>query len=290
MKKSILKTFLYIVGILLICYPLCARFIEYKNQTKSVYNYKKEIAIMEEKELENRLEKAEKINNEKSTDILIVKENEIGNEIVSEHDFLKEGEIFGYIRIPKLNIELPIYEGTTIDNLEKGVTHMENTSLPNGMTGTHCVLAGHTGILRAEIFDNIDKLEIGDEFFVNFLGNNNRYTIINKEIVWPDDTKDLKIEQDKCLVTLVTCTPRSINSHRLLVTAKLDNIEENNTDKNIEDTIIANENIEEKSNLDILQAYLKNNIFKIVIIAAIIILIIMLEILSNRKKGEKYEK
>ncbi len=167
---------------------------------------------------------------------------------------------------------------------------MENTSLPNGMTGTHCVLAGHTGILRAEIFDNIDKLEIGDEFFVNFLGNNNRYTIINKEIVWPDDTKDLKIEQDKCLVTLVTCTPRSINSHRLLVTAKLDNIEENNTDKNIEDTIIANENIEEKSNLDILQAYLKNNIFKIVIIAAIIILIIMLEILSNRKKGEKYEK
>ena len=289
MKKRILKITLYIVGICLICYPLCARFVEYKNQTKSVYDYKKEIAIMEEKELANRLEKAQKINNEKSTDIVIVKENEIGNEIVSEHDFYKEGEILGYIKIPKINIELPIFEGTTIDNLEKGVTHMENTSLPNGMIGTHCVLAGHTGILRAEIFDNIDKLKIGDEFFVNFLGIDNRYTIINKEVVWPDDTKDLKIEEDKCLVTLVTCTPRSINTHRLLVTAKLDNIQKQVED-NIEEVNAPETNIENNNDLNILLKYIKNNIVKIIIIVIIMISIILLEIISNRRKGGKNEK
>lgn len=245
---------------------------------------------MEEKELANKQEKAEKFNSEKATDIIIVKENEIGKEIVSEHDFFKEGEILGYISIPKINIELPIYEGTTIDNLEKGVTHMENTSLPNGKVGTHCVLAGHTGILRAEIFDNIDKLEIGDEFFVNFLGNENRYSIINKEIVWPDDTGDLKIEEDKCLVTLVTCTPRSINTHRLLVTAKLDNIEKNVVENNTDKSIIQEETIGDNTNFDVLLKYLRNNIIKIVIIILVIIIIIVLEIFGNRKKGGKNEK
>ncbi len=289
MKRKTLKTILYIIGLLLICYPLATRFIEFENQTKSVYDYKKEIAKMEEAELKNKLEKVNEANKEKSTNIVIVKENEVDKKAISQYDFLKEGEVFGYIKIPKINVELPIFEGTTIENLEKGVTHMENTSLPNGKIGTHCVLAGHTGILKAEIFDNIDQLEIGDEFFINFLGIDNRYTIIRKDIIWPDDTSELKIEEDKCLVTLVTCTPKSINTHRLIVTAQIDNIPEKLEDNNIKNEEEISQ-IEEKDKLTIFFIYIKNNIIKIVLILAFVLAIFFIELFNNKKRRKKNER
>lgn len=290
MRKNILKIVLYILGFLLICYPFVTRFIEYNNQTKSVYDYKKEIAKMKKTEINKKLEKANEANKEKSSNIVLVKEDEVSKNEISEYDFLKEGEIFGYISIPKINIELPIYEGTTLENLEKGVTHMENTSLPNGQIGTHCVLAGHTGILKAEIFDNIDQLEIGDEFFVNFLGINNRYTVIKTDVILPDDTSELKIDEDKCLITLVTCTPRSINTHRLIVTAQIDNI---NKEENISsDELIETKEtqIVEKGRIEILLDYIKNNIIKVILAIAFIIVVIMLELFGNKKRRRNNER
>lgn len=290
MKKNIIKIALYVIGFALICYPFITRFIEFSNQTKSVYDYKKEIVKMEEAELKNKLEKANEANKEKSTDIFIVKENEVNQNTISQYDFLKEGEILGYIKIPKINIELPIYEGTTIENLEKGVTHMENTSLPNGQNGTHCVLAGHTGILNAEIFDNIDKLDVGDEFYVDFLGVNNRYTVIKTSIILPDDTSELKIEKDKCLITLVTCTPRSINTHRLLVTAQIDNIEKNDYEQINEQINNNNSEIVEKGKIEIFKEYINNNLYRIIIIVLFLILIITLEIITSKKRRKANER
>ena len=167
---------------------------------------------------------------------------------------------------------------------------MENTSLPNGQNGTHCVLAGHTGILKAEIFDNIDKLDVGDEFYIDFLGVNNRYTVIKTSIILPDDTSELKIEKDKCLITLVTCTPRSINTHRLLVTAQIDNIEKNYYEQINEQINNNNSEIVEKGKIEIFKEYINNNLYRIIIIVLFLILIITLEIITSQKRRKANER
>ena len=127
------------------------------------------------------------------------------------------GNTMGYISIPKINVELPIYHGTSDNILKNGVGHLEGTSLPIGGKNTHCVLAGHTGLASGKIFDNIDKLEFGDIFVIKVLDKTLEYKVVNIVKVDPNDTEAIKLDPEKDYVTLVTCTPRLINTHRLLV-------------------------------------------------------------------------
>ncbi len=133
---------------------------------------------------------------------------------------LKDAAMIGYIRIPKVDVYLPVYHGTSTKALENGVGHLDNTSLPVGGTNTHSVLSGHTGLPTAELLTNLDQLEIGDEFFVYVLGETLKYKVDQIKTVLPTETDDLSIVPDEDLVTLVTCTPYGINSHRLLVRAR----------------------------------------------------------------------
>ena len=144
------------------------------------------------------------------------KEN-IKNENTNYIDFKNIGEILGYIEIPKINVNLPIYEGTTNEILAKGIGHLENTAMPNAGLGTHSVLAGHTGYTKAKLFDDLDKLKIGDEFYINFWDNKIKYIIDDVKIVEPNDTSYIKEDETKEYVTLVTCTPQILNTKRLLV-------------------------------------------------------------------------
>lgn len=287
MKIKIFRIILYVIGIVCIAYPIYSRFLSYKNQTESIYDYQKELAIMEENDLKEKLKKAEEFNVNNSIDTNIINTDYIGandGNRISSYNFLNLGEMIGYINIPKINIELPIYEGVTTDNLIKGVSHMENTSLPNGDLNTHSVLAGHTGISRAEIFDNIDKLEIDDEFYVTFYDNTNKYKIVGIKIVLPEDTKDIRIEKDRCLVTLVTCTPKAVNTHRLLVTAeKVQDEEEIENNKEITEN---NYIIETKEKM-ILIDFIKRNSILFVIVLIIIILFVILGIISFRRREDK---
>lgn len=123
----------------------------------------------------------------------------------------------GYITIPAIDVNLVIYHGTGEDVLQKGVGHLQGTSLPVGGKGTHCVLSAHTGLNNKKLFTDLDQLVEGDVFFLHVLGETLAYKVDQIKVVLPSDTEDLRIDADHDYVTLVTCTPYGINTHRLLV-------------------------------------------------------------------------
>ena len=122
-----------------------------------------------------------------------------------------------YVDIPKIGVYLPVQHGTGADTLEKSVGHVVGTSLPVGGSSTHAVLSAHSGMASSKLFSDIDQLELGDKFFVHVLGDTLAYEVDAINTVLPTDTSLLQIEEGKDLVTLVTCTPFGVNTHRLLV-------------------------------------------------------------------------
>ena len=127
-----------------------------------------------------------------------------------------EGEM-GYIHIPKINVMIPIYHGVSNEVLDKGIGHIKATALPVGGEGTHSVLTGHSGLSHAMMFNELEKLNIKDQFYLQILDETLSYEVRRIEIVLPDDVSLLHRETGKDKVTLITCTPYGVNSHRLLV-------------------------------------------------------------------------
>jgi len=132
-------------------------------------------------------------------------------------NLLKTGKCLGYIDIPKINVYLPIYEGTDDEILLQGIGHLKNTSLPIGGKNNNSVLVGHTGITARTFFDGLIDMDLGDKFYIYILDNVLEYKVIDIEVVLPNNTENIKPVAEADLVTLVTCTPKYINSHRLLV-------------------------------------------------------------------------
>lgn len=128
--------------------------------------------------------------------------------------------VMGSIVIPAINVSVPIYHGTSEEALEKGAGHLEATSLPVGGSSTHCVVAGHNGLPSVRIFDDLHKLKVGDYFVVQVLGEDHAYRVTSIETVLPSKTDSLVVEDGRDLITLVTCTPYGMNTHRLLVHAE----------------------------------------------------------------------
>lgn len=124
------------------------------------------------------------------------------------------------LRIPSIDVDLPVYHGTGDDVLIKGVGHLEGTSLPAGGENTHSVLTAHRGLARATMFDNLHKAKIGETFSIYVLGQTLTYEITETHNVLPDDTESIQLHSGEDLVTLVTCTPLGINTHRYLVTGQ----------------------------------------------------------------------
>lgn len=136
-------------------------------------------------------------------------------------DILNFGDgLIGYIDISKINVKLPIYHGDTDKVLEKGVAHLPNTAFPIGGIGNHSVLSAHTGYPTQVFFDNLNELEIGDEIKVSVLDETLTYAVTAKNIVKPDNISLLSVDEEKDLLSLITCYPYGINSHRLIVTAE----------------------------------------------------------------------
>lgn len=151
------------------------------------------------------------------------------NEALAKHDtksmlnydsMLAVANAIGYIEIPKIGVYYPIYHGLSDEVLQKGIGHMEGTSLPVGGESTHCVLAGHTGLPSSKLFTDLDTLRIGDAFYLHVLDKVLKYQVDHIVTVLPADSQAVQIEEGKDLVTLITCTPYGINTHRLLVRGK----------------------------------------------------------------------
>ena len=226
--KKIFINLIFIIGILILLYPLVGKLISIKNQTIAIESYDKKISDMEldkKSELNEQLKKYNenlyniKTNYSNSTD------SKAAEQEMDTANFYPKGEIISYITIPKININIPIYEGSSNFVLEKGIGHLENTSFPTGGINTHTVLVGHSGLATKELFNSLDKLVVDDNFYIRNLDNFLKYKIVNIEIVEPYDVEKLEIQENEDLATLVTCIPKYINTHRLLVTGKRDKIQ-----------------------------------------------------------------
>ena len=126
----------------------------------------------------------------------------------------------GYIEIPKIQVSVPVYHYSTDDILDRGVGHIHGSSLPVGGNGTHSVLTGHRGLPESKLFTDIDQVAVGDKFYLHMLTRHLAYQVIDVRVVLPHEVSSLVIEKERDLVTLVTCTPYGVNTHRLLVTGK----------------------------------------------------------------------
>lgn len=275
MKKKIIEISFILMGIILIAYPIISACISSYNQTIAISNYQETIDNLTEKEKEEELEKARKYNEEMeetvSVDISLSTPTQEG-EYVSYLNVLNIGEAMAYISIPKIDTYLPIYHGLSEEVLQSGVGHLETTALPVGGLGTHCVLAGHTGLVRTKIFDDINKLKEKDKFYIYVLGETLTYEVDKIDVVLPENTDTIVVEKDKDYITLVTCTPYMINSHRLLVRGV-----------RIENEEAESEDIENKVDIQNINENRRNNIVISIIILVIITIILMSYILINRK-------
>lgn len=219
MKKIrvIFCVIIFITGLGIASYPFISNMVAQRHASQIVKDYETNVEEMDEEKIDVMKEAAKKYNEQLSNVVSVDDENENNEQGESYVDLLNIGESLGYITIPKIDVNLPIYNGTSQDVLSKGVGHMEQSSYPLGGESTHCVLTGHRGLPSAVLFTDLDKLEIGDEFYLHVLDEILAYKVDQIKVVEPNESGDLEIIDGKDYCTLVTCTPYAINSHRLLV-------------------------------------------------------------------------
>lgn len=214
----------FLAGIGAVLYPLVSNLLYEKNQSHVLAEYDQAVAQQEAQVLEEALEDAREYNRSlleseafltDPFDPALVLDPTL--EPYASLLNLEGDGIMGYVNIPKISVNLPIYHGTTPQVLEKGVGHLQNTSLPVGGESTHAVLTGHTGLAGKRLFTDLSQLQAGDVFYLHILGQTLAYQVTEILIVEPDETEHLVVEQGEDLVTLLTCHPYGLNTHRLLV-------------------------------------------------------------------------
>lgn len=235
MKKVILMivgTLLVLASLGLVLYPFISNYLMGLNQQAEVSAYQDFIDNTDEEIISKALSDARAYNKSLYGHVIITDPFDPNFRPVFDKEYhsllnLKGDGVMGYVDIPAIDVLLPIYHGTSDDVLAKGAGHLQNTSLPVGGIGTHAVITGHTGLSTARLFTDINQLkerktengitEKGDVFLIHVLNETLAYEVDQIKIVEPKETDDLKIDVNEDYVTLVTCTPYGINSHRLLV-------------------------------------------------------------------------
>ena len=231
------------VGIGFIVYPNIADYINSKSNETVIKNYSESTQTMSDDEIDNELAKAQNFNELLAKSALNDEEKDEYNAAMSEYEnILNYDDIMCTIEISKINVDLPVYHDSTDreEKLKKGCVHLANTSLPVGGASTHAVISAHSGYPEQVFFDELDKLQIGDTFKINVLNKTLTYKVCEINIVDPDDSSKLEIENGKDYVTLVTCYPYSINTHRLCVRGE--RVEDTITDTATADEVISNDN------------------------------------------------
>lgn len=214
--KWILISFvLFAVAGVLLAYPLVSTIINSKYHSDIETAYTAAIEDTDAAELTAQREAAEQYNAMLSG--AAIAEGGASAPPLPYAEQLTVGGVICYIDIPKINVYLPVQHGTDADTLERAVGHVVGTSLPVGGGSTHSVLSAHSGMASSKLFSDIDQLAEGDVFYIHVLGEVLAYEVDAINTVLPTDTSLLQIEDGKDLVTLVTCTPFGVNTHRLLV-------------------------------------------------------------------------
>lgn len=213
---------LFVAGIAILFYPLASEWQTAHNQAIVIENYNNATSELEKEEIEALREAAVEYNKSLLGNVVLTDPFDVSmaKEKSERYESLLNVEgsgVMGVVSIPKIGAKLPIYHGTSLEVLERGAGHLENTSLPVGGIGSHAVISAHNGLPQARLFTNLETIQEGDIFFVEVLGETLAYKVNQIKVVEPDDTSSLLIDTSKDYLTLVTCTPYGVNSHRLLV-------------------------------------------------------------------------
>lgn len=273
---NILIALIFIAGAGIFTYPTISNlWNEYRN-AQLVSKYNEAVGELTNEQYEKLWQEAQEYNDEHSVNTIVDAFDE-EDEYTLSHPYDEvldpNGDgLMGSIEIPKLNLTLAIYHGLGTDVLEKGIGHVEGTSLPIGGESTHAVLAGHRGLPSAKLFTDLDQMEIGDIFLIHVLDKTLAYKVDEIKTVLSEETEALNIIEGEDHVTLVTCTPYGVNTHRLLVRGIRTEYTE---DQEAEETAI-----EKIAKLDPVKVMMVG-------LVILIILIIIIYIIVRRKKTTK---
>lgn len=225
MKRKVAIFFVIIIflaGLSIMLYPVISSFVNNLNYRDSMAGYVEGVAQLEDESITKYFKEADDYNKSLTGNMILTDPfdeeayKSIGAGYESTFDVDDSG-LIGYIEIPKLNVYLPISHGTSEEVLKNGAGHLQNTSFPVGGESTHSVISAHTGFPGKTFFDYIVDLELGDEFYIYALNRTLKYQVDDIEVILPHETENLRIRTGEDYVTLLTCTPYGINSHRLLV-------------------------------------------------------------------------
>lgn len=271
LKKLYFFTLILITLVALgfLIYPILSNYINNKFAVSTISEYNKKINSISNDEIDDLTQKLNKYNND-------LFNGTAPNKLPSSLN-IKNGSLLGYIEIPSININLPVYFGTSSDDLKKGVGMLEGTSFPIGGENTHSVLAAHTGLTTQKLFTDIDKLKKGDVFTLHIFKNNLEYKVNQIKIVSPDQINDLKIVDGKDYVTLLTCYPYGVNTERLLVRGERTTL--NSNDKNLDDKNLNDKNQIENNIKKTTETFNHININLIITLIILFIILLFLIIL-----------
>lgn len=216
---TIIMLSLFFIGLSVLLYPSISSYWNSKTQSAAVQSYEDMIAEMQGRDYSEYFEAAEKYNerlNELKFPLKDYSEAEGYTEVLN----LTGSGMMGYITIPSIGVELPIYHTVSDDVLANAAGHMEGTGLPIGGIGNHSVISAHRGLPNSKLFTDLDKLKQGDTFTVSILDREIIYRVEKILTVIPENVQNIKAEEGEDLCTLLTCTPYGINTHRLLVQGK----------------------------------------------------------------------
>ena len=228
--SKIILILMLLIGLSLLLYPSVADYWNSFTQSQAIINYAEQVAHLDTEQYDHIWQDAFAYNAS-----LVGRRNDylLSDEQRSEYNRLLNvagNGIMGYIEIPSIGVELPIYHGTADSALAVAIGHQEWTSLPVGGADSHCVVSGHRGLPSAKLFTDLDQLALGDYFLLRILDETLTYEVDQIRIVEPTQTDDLLIQEGKDLCSLVTCTPYGINSHRLIVRGhRIENLEQAQT-------------------------------------------------------------
>ena len=224
-----------LLGIAIIVVPIVIGAINQARSDEAIRRYNEQLAQQEKERAEQRFAEADEYNRELSNG---EKDAEKYAELLDSGDGM-----IGYISIPRIGIRDPIYHTVEEDVLQKGIGHLPNTSLPIGGLATHAALSGHRGLPSSKLFTDLDRIRVGDVILISVLTRKLAYKVYDIEVVDPHSAGNLEIDPNEDLLTLITCTPYGVNTHRLLVHARRTEYSEEMDDIKTEHTLSESDRI-----------------------------------------------
>lgn len=217
----IVSIVMFLLGSLIFFYPTISNYVANKQFQSAIGNYTEQVKKISKKDLSYEYNKAVEYNNQ-------LNGTDIHDPFIPGSGYVLPGNyeqvlnisgdgIMGYIEIPKISLRLPIYHGSSEETLDNGVGHLETTALPIGGEGNNPILTGHRGLPRAELFTRLDEIKKGELIYIRVLNDNLAYEVDDVRVIEPDDVSTLQPVSGKDMITLITCTPYGINTHRLVV-------------------------------------------------------------------------